>query len=169
MVTENRPIKNNTTPKMAKSPIDGVARTSIIGGVPRAIPRQSSHAPPASMMNSKTAKPGTKNFSNCSRVRRAGKISPSFVSNRDDSPRVRDSSSNSSFSNRSFSSSRIWNQLAKAMRTVIKRKIEAPTPASELTKQVTANVATKMNTAVIKFTKPFFGTCWSTGIINESA
>ena len=58
---------------MANSESDGIARASMTPLVVLPIQRQSSHAPPASSRNSSTPKPGTKNFSNCSRARRAGK------------------------------------------------------------------------------------------------
>ena len=130
MVTENRPTRNSSSAKIAKSDSDAIARSDAMPAVVRANQRQSSHAPPASSRNSSTANPGTKYFSNCARDRRAGKTSASFASNRADSPLARASSSTSSFSSRSFSSSRIWNQPVKATSIPSPRKMEPACPAS---------------------------------------
>ena len=75
MVTENRPNKNSSSAKMANRDSDGIARSGGMTAVVLPVQRQSSHAPPASSSSSSTANPGTKNFSNCSRARRAGKTS----------------------------------------------------------------------------------------------
>ena len=122
---------NSISAKIAKSESDAIARSVGTPAAIRATQRQSIHAPPASRRNSSTAKPGTKYFSNCSRERRAGKASDSFATNRVDSPLVRASSSISSFSSRSFSSSRIWNHPANATSIPSPRKIEPACPASE--------------------------------------
>ncbi len=162
MVTANRPTRNNSSAKMARSERAGSARSGAITVVDLSSQRHSNQAPPASSRNSSTLKPGTKYFSNCSRERRAGKTSDSFASNRADSPLVRASSSTSSFSSRSFSASRIWNQLMNATSAAKPRKIEAACPASEFTKEVTTNVAMKIITATTRFTRPFFWTLRST-------
>jgi hypothetical protein len=131
-VTENRPNKNSSSAKMANNDSAGRARSGAITPVAVEIQRQSNHAPPASSSSNSTPKPGTKNFSNCSRARCAGKTSASFASNSVEPPLLLVSSSSSSFSSRSFSSSRIWNQLMKAISAASPRKIDATCPAREL-------------------------------------
>src|ERR1035437_9332484 len=86
---------------MAKSESAAVALVSLRPVVVLPLQFQSSHAPTASSSSTRTAKPGTKYFSNCSRAFCAGKLPPSLVSN-SEVPRLRASSSSSSFSSRLF-------------------------------------------------------------------
>ena len=148
---------------MAKMESAAVALPSLRPTVSLALPLHSSQAPPDSSSSSSTVKPGTKYFSNCSRAFWAGKLPPSLLA-KSEAPRLRASSSNSSFSSRSFSSSRIWNQLRKVTTTPSPRKAEAASPASELAKTVTPTAARAIRTATTRFTSPFFCVLRSTGI-----
>ena len=105
---ENLPMRNATRPSMPRMPIatNGWSSLGTAGILPSQF--QHHHAAAACASINITVKPGTKNFSNCSRDRRAGNASASCASN--NAPELappRASSSNSSRSNRSRSSSRI--------------------------------------------------------------
>jgi hypothetical protein len=94
--------------------------------------RHSIQAPPPCSANRITVKAGTKNRSNCSRERCAGNDSASFASNIAEPVWALANSSSSSFSSRSRSSSRIWNQLTAATKVPIPRNSMLTWPASEL-------------------------------------
>src|SRR5260221_2578167 len=108
------------------------------------------------MTRSRTAKTGTKKRSNCSRDRWAGKTSDSLPSNKVDPPRVFANSSSSSFSKRSRSSRRIWNQLTAETRTPRNIKTRLTWPARELAERATAKPATPTTRKASKLIRPFF-------------
>ncbi len=89
---------------MTSAKIDWVIGAA--GGLPNQ--RQRKNAPAASASSSSTVKPGTKNFSNCSRERRAGRPDVSSLLKSAEADGAFVSSSYSSRSNFSRSTSRIW-------------------------------------------------------------
>src|SRR6516164_1101438 len=118
--------------------------------------RQSHQAPPAWSRQSTTVKIGTKKRSNCSRERWAAKSSASLDSKRVEPERDLVSSSNSSFSMRSLSSSRIWNQLTAATRKPRPRKRTLTWPARELERRATMKAATPTANRAKRLINPFF-------------
>jgi hypothetical protein len=154
MVTEKRPNKNRSSARIANSESDAVAFVAFSVSPARPVEYQKNHAPPISRSSKKMVKPGTKYFSNCSRAFCAGKLPPSLVSN-NEAPRLRASSSSSSFSARSFSSRRIWNQLTKVTMTPRPRKTAATVPVKEPANWDTPKAARKITSATARFTSPF--------------
>ena len=111
-------------------------------------------------------KAGTNHFSNCSRDCCAGKLPPSLFSNSAEPPLLRASSSYSSFSVRSRSSRRIWNQLTPATMVPMPMKIAAIAAANAWPVRASANVATAATNSASRFTNPFFLMLRSTRIKN---
>src|SRR6478736_2885241 len=140
--TMNRPIMNSTS---ASPPNNPSAMSALAGMTPatsnRPNPRQNKIAPVISSASNTTMKLVTKYFSNDTRALCAGKKPASFDSNKVEPLFVRESSSISSFSAASRASSRIWNQLTKAMSLPSPKNATATCPANDPEKAATAKTA----------------------------